>query len=190
MKHYDFNYIMKYFDGEVSEEQKKAIEDHLRVCDYCRSELAQLKKLSFTIRSDIESIMTSIEGEDIIPESVKSEIIRESIGGIRKEATFSHKLIHLITELFYFKPRQVIVFALSFLIVATVSVVLLLILLLGRGEGSIDYYSGSIASSSKIGVKVLQLQFINSTGSLFQIEDKEGDITTVIWIDEFGGEKQ
>jgi predicted anti-sigma-YlaC factor YlaD len=62
-KHYKIKKLISvYIDGEVSEEEKKFIENHLKVCSSCRKYLEDLKRINSFLKTwEDESISPDLE---------------------------------------------------------------------------------------------------------------------------------
>lgn len=62
MKHLDNSLIQKYIDNELSENEAKGINAHLKNCEFCRHEVEQQKDFSEKIKSSLDSLVS-----DVIP---------------------------------------------------------------------------------------------------------------------------
>lgn len=67
MKHLDNLLIQRYIDNELSENEAKEINAHLKNCEFCRHEVEQQKDFSEKIKSSLDSIVSD---EIPIPEFV------------------------------------------------------------------------------------------------------------------------
>lgn len=67
MKHLDNSLIQRYIDNELSENEAKEINAHLKNCEFCRHEVEQQKDFSEKIKSSLDSIVSD---EIPIPEFV------------------------------------------------------------------------------------------------------------------------
>lgn len=67
MKHLDNLLIQRYIDNELSENEAKEINAHLKNCEFCRHEVEQQKEFSEKIKSSLDSL---VPNENPIPEFV------------------------------------------------------------------------------------------------------------------------
>ena len=67
MKHLDNLLIQRYIDNELSENEAKEINAHLKNCEFCRHEVEQQKEFSEKLKSSLDSIVSD---EIPIPEFV------------------------------------------------------------------------------------------------------------------------
>lgn len=67
MKHLDNSLIQRYIDNELSENEAKEINAHLKNCEFCRHEVEQQKEFSEKLKSSLDSIVSD---EIPIPEFV------------------------------------------------------------------------------------------------------------------------
>jgi len=180
MKHPEYKYLMRYVDKECTASEEKAISEHILKCKDCRDKIEEIKELRALIKKEIEYGLYTV-GDEIIPREIKEKIVNDTLESIKKEPSFLEKVSFIITESFYFKPYKAL--ALLFTIIIVVLAVVILTFA-GIKSKRLNNYS-RVVTSTKINSEVLQLQFINSTGVLFQIEDSEGNITAVIWINDY-----
>lgn len=67
MKHLDNLLIQRYIDNELSENETKEINAHLKICEFCRHEVEQQKEFSEKLKSSLDSL---VPNENPIPEFV------------------------------------------------------------------------------------------------------------------------
>lgn len=65
--------MIEYFDTGLSDQQNYLLNSHLEVCDYCKSEFEELKKLFVALEKENQSLL--IESENYIKKIDVDEII-------------------------------------------------------------------------------------------------------------------
>ncbi|PIP16720.1 MAG: hypothetical protein COX46_00490 [bacterium (Candidatus Ratteibacteria) CG23_combo_of_CG06-09_8_20_14_all_48_7] len=85
--------LSAYRDGELSEEERREIEKHLKACSVCTEELKEIQKLSSLIK-EVPEIKTSPQFEDrlkerlnITPELVMLKQLSRTMEEIEKKVT-------------------------------------------------------------------------------------------------------
>jgi hypothetical protein len=74
MKHIDFELLQRYIDGEVSTDEKTAVESHLTACKACSERWTQLQRRSIGIKSLLNGLSDAEVGLPALPSEIDGKL--------------------------------------------------------------------------------------------------------------------
>lgn len=90
--------LSAYFDGELSSEEKKLVENHLGYCDDCKKELECIQKVSACVKNYFINSTENV----IIPESCKENVLcKTDFFQIQRRIIYSAAALALLALITY-----------------------------------------------------------------------------------------
>jgi anti-sigma factor RsiW len=175
--------LMMYFDAELSEGQSAIVRRHLTACADCKGRLDVLERLHSFVEMVARDTSADLPAEEMFARVEKGISQQQKAGfGERFRVTVSETIEH--------RRSSVIV-----PVVAALAAAAVVLGVLVMGDDAAPEQARPIlkraremlaedATPSPSGTSVHDVNFGESTGTVFQVEDAEGSSFAVVWIND------
>ncbi len=171
MTHPDSQELHRYADGEISQRRSRKVAAHLEGCSECTDEIRRIRATGDLVRQASEELVAEAPLEGF------ADRVMARIEVDEQPLPWTARLRTWLGEFFRYRRR---VWAPSLgLAVAAAAAVLLAI-----GLRQPDPVPPPQTAELPSGTTVLSVSFGSSVnGTVFEVEDKDGSTTAVIWVD-------
>lgn len=169
MRHPDPEELQRLVDGELGHRQTPSVSKHVSDCAECSEAVRRIRATGDLLRLAFDQI-----AEDAPLEGFADRVMESLAKQERKPLPLRERIATWAGEFFRYRQK---LWAPS-LALASAAAVALVALLVLRGDPP-------LANQQPAGSTVISVSFGNTVnGHVFELEDKDGTTTSVIWVDE------
>lgn len=169
MRHPDTEEFQRLVDGELSRYRAHEVSAHIRSCPECAASVERMRATADLVRLAVDDMVSDapLEGlTDRIMAELETEKVQERLGWVERLRTWSGEFVR-------YRRR---VWAPSIALAGAAAAVALVVITYGHEVPQIEHPPSSTVMNVSFGSSV--------DGTVFELEDKDGSTTAVIWVDE------
>lgn len=172
MSHPDPQELQRLVDGELGARRSRAVSEHAKACSECGETLDRLRGAGALLRMAMD-----VEVDNVAPDlDGLADRVIAAIEAEPRPLPWSERLRTWFGEFLRYRRR---VWAPPLALAGAAAAVLVVVFALGRDAPTIEGPQGSQGSA------VLSVSFGSTVdGTVFELEDKDGSTTAVIWVDQ------
>jgi anti-sigma factor RsiW len=169
MRHPDQQEFQRLIDGELSRRRAHKVSAHVRSCPECAAAVERIRATGALLRLAVDDMIADAPLEGL-SDRVLSEIGKEETKG---RLSFTERFRTWFGEFIRYRQK---VWAPPLALAGAAAAVLLVVFTVGSEAPPIERPPSSTVMSVSFGSSV--------DGTVFELEDKDGSTTAVIWVDE------
>ncbi len=167
MKHLDPEWLQRFADGELGRRQTRKVAAHLENCSACTETVERIRSTGDVLRLAFDEMIADAPLEDFA-DGVMAKLDEEE-----RPLTWVEGIQAWFSEFFRYRRR---VWVPSLALAGAATAALLVAITIGPEFPSRNLPGGTSVISVSFGSTV--------EGTVFELEDKDGTTTAVIWVDE------
>lgn len=169
MPHPDPQELQRLVDGELGARRTRALSEHARGCSACAEVIDRIRGTGALLRMAMDEAADDV-GPDL--DGLADRVIA-AIEAEPRPLPWTERLRVRLGEVFRYRRR---VWAPPIALAGAAAAVLVVVFALGRDAPPLERPEGSAVLSVSFGSSV--------DGTVFELEDKDGSTTAVIWVDQ------